>query len=123
LIENRAARVALAGFHVELDHFHREILFRRVVRGAAAGRDAVLAAAVAVNGEQVARSRRLGGKFHRLDLWPPNHQRCKVPVLIDFERSRVRAESAREHDFHDALRIAHDVPIGHDEPELIADVD
>ena len=80
----------------------RKILLRGVVRGAAAGGDAVLAAAVAVDREQVAGPRRLRRDFHRLDRRPPDHQRREVPIGIDFERPGVRAEAAGEHNFDDA---------------------
>ena len=123
LVEDRAAGVALPGFDVELDHFAREVELRRVVGGAAAGGDAVLALAVAVDREQVARLRRDGGDFDRLDRRPPDHQRREVPVGVDFQRPGVRAEAARENDFDRALRIADDVPIGDHQAELLADVD
>ena len=76
---------------------------RRVVRGAAAGGDAVLALAVAVDREQVAGLRRLRGDVHRLDRRPPDHQRREVPIGVDLERPGVRAEAVGEDDFDRCL--------------------
>ena len=112
LVENRAARVALAGFDVELDHFVWEIDSRRKIIGAVAGGDAVLAAAVAVDREQVALARRLGGDFYGFDVRAPDHEGGQVPIGVDFERLGVRAEAVGEDDFDETRAVADDVPIG-----------
>ena len=121
LVENRAAGVALAGFDVELDHLVREVRLRRVIVGAAAGGDAVFAAAVAVDREQVALPRRLRRRFSRVrrsaarSRAPPGPNRESTLSGRAWERKPSgKTTSTRP------VRVADDVPVGDHEAVLFA---
>ena len=88
-----------------------------------AGGDAVLAPAVAVDREQVALARRLGGDFYGLDIRAPNYEGGQVPIGVDFERLGVRAETIGEDDFDEAGAIADDVPVGDHEAVVFVHAD
>src|SRR4051794_30684567 len=85
--------------------------WRKIV-GAVAGGDAVLAAAVAVDCEQVALARGLRSNFHGFDVRTPDHKSGQVPIGVDFERLCIRAEAIGENDFDEARAVADDVPVG-----------
>ena len=95
LIEDRSAGVALAGLDVEFDHLAREVFLRRVVSGAAAGGDAVLALTVAVDGKHVAGCGGYGRDADRLNRWPPDHECRQIPIAVDLERTGMGTEATR----------------------------
>jgi len=90
---------------------------------AVAGCNSVLAATVAVDGEQVALARWLCGDFYGFDVRSPDHEGGQVPIRIDFERLGVRAEAVGEDDFDEARAVADDVPVGDHEAVIFVHAD
>ena len=123
-IENRPAGIALASFDVQFDHLLWQVFLRCVVLRATSGRRAINPRTVSANGELIARPWCRCRRFSRArpavarSRVPPNPNRRPI-----FKARALRREPAGKYDFDRPLGIAHHVPVGNHDAEIIANVD
>lgn len=120
-IEDRAARVPVAGPHGDLDHFRRIVPPGRNVLDATPGRHAVVSRAISGNGQRVARIGSLGGDGNGLNRWTPDRQGCQVPVPIGSQHRGAGSKPVGKGHNDLTARVPNHVPVGHNEPVILFD--
>src|SRR5439155_24408929 len=114
VVENRAARIALAGLRSQLDHLVRKFnAGSKVLRAAAAGHPPI-AAAVAADGERLAGLRSGGGDRHRHHTGAIDAKGGEVPVFVGLHDLGGRLEAVGEFNRDGPGSVADDMPVAND---------